>query len=585
MNQIKKEDLQYDDSVKQNARGTAILGRLTGPCADIINPTRNGRKYSDELWKKVFRDPIVKEYFEAGGIFGELNHPESRQETDLTQVCVCMSEPPKEDKNGHLIGSWDILDTPNGRILKTLCDYGYKLGISSRGSGDVTTDYDGNEAVDPDTYEFKGFDVVYLPAVKAARLNYMTESLSNKLSFKQALTESLNNASDSDRKIMESTLDRLNINVNEDIESEDAQANDNVDGCLVDRLLTFGLSANQDEAKQSIQGMSDEEKKELLDKLSNRNIIESIDNFKRSEVSDEDDYEECNNPEDCTDIKEAEDEKDEEADDIGTDLIIEKLQETLKKNAELESKLVDLQKQLAVSDTKVSEINEELTRYKNLTVRLSNSSRESKALKEEVSKLRENLANKDKVVHRLMKARETDNSKVKAINEELSSKNAKSKTLEEAFNTYKKDAETREQKLKAEKATLEESIKTLRANSESRSEEYKKRLARANNLSEEYKKVAEDTVTHYINAKAVMLGVSSNEIRNRLSESYTIDEIDEVCEDLQSYALNMNKLPVDLIKTKKIKITESKINSLTQEKFDDGDDVDDSLLSLAGFDK
>lgn len=92
-----QEDLQYDSSAKISSKGTAILGKLTGPCTDTINPTRNGRKYSNELWEKVFKDPLVQEQFKMGGIFGEMNHPADRDEVDLTQVCVCMPEPPKEE--------------------------------------------------------------------------------------------------------------------------------------------------------------------------------------------------------------------------------------------------------------------------------------------------------------------------------------------------------------------------------------------------------------------------------------------------------------------------------------------------------
>ena len=66
--ETRKEDLAFISS-KNNP---AILGTLTGPCADIIHPTRNERLYSDKLWENVFNNEIVKEYFEAGGVFGEL---------------------------------------------------------------------------------------------------------------------------------------------------------------------------------------------------------------------------------------------------------------------------------------------------------------------------------------------------------------------------------------------------------------------------------------------------------------------------------------------------------------------------------
>ena len=42
-----------------------------------------------------------------------------------------MPEKPKKDKSGKLIARFDILETPNGRIVYTLAKYGYKLGVSS----------------------------------------------------------------------------------------------------------------------------------------------------------------------------------------------------------------------------------------------------------------------------------------------------------------------------------------------------------------------------------------------------------------------------------------------------------------------
>ena len=72
MAETKREDLEYSPSTDKKS---AILGTLEGPCADIIHPTRNGRKYSQELWEKVFENPLVQELFKAGGITGELGHP------------------------------------------------------------------------------------------------------------------------------------------------------------------------------------------------------------------------------------------------------------------------------------------------------------------------------------------------------------------------------------------------------------------------------------------------------------------------------------------------------------------------------
>ena len=44
-----REALAFEDLTQEEKDRRGILCRLYGPCADISGPTRNGRKYSDEL--------------------------------------------------------------------------------------------------------------------------------------------------------------------------------------------------------------------------------------------------------------------------------------------------------------------------------------------------------------------------------------------------------------------------------------------------------------------------------------------------------------------------------------------------------
>ena len=160
-----------------------------------------------------------------------------------------MPEKPKKDKDGHLIATFDILDTPNGRIAYTLAKYGYKLGISSRGGGDTYQDVDG-EHVDEDTYDFHGFDLVLLPAVKAARLQ-LQESLQNGKTFKQAINESLEKATPDEKKIMTETLNNLNIEYTSDksIDKESELAANDDGATMVKELQETLLAKQQLEAK------------------------------------------------------------------------------------------------------------------------------------------------------------------------------------------------------------------------------------------------------------------------------------------------------------------------------------------------
>ena len=56
-----KSEMQYQRLTEEEKQRRGILGRLVGIIADFKNPTRNGRRYTEELWDKTFDDPVVKE--------------------------------------------------------------------------------------------------------------------------------------------------------------------------------------------------------------------------------------------------------------------------------------------------------------------------------------------------------------------------------------------------------------------------------------------------------------------------------------------------------------------------------------------
>ncbi len=217
---------EYKRLTAEEQKKRGILGRLVGTIADFKNPTRNGRLYSEQLWDNVFKDPIMQEKIKNRALFGEIGHPCDRTEVDMEKIAICLAEEPKKYPDGTLKGIFDILDTPNGRILKTLCDYGCKVGISSRGEGDLMEDWTGEgEKVDPETYICECFDIVITPGVESARLSPVNESLdTNALKLKQALTEALNKATPENKKIMNETLQSLNINLDNNIAAEDIGA-------------------------------------------------------------------------------------------------------------------------------------------------------------------------------------------------------------------------------------------------------------------------------------------------------------------------------------------------------------------------
>ena len=192
------------------------LGRLEGVCADFKNPTRNGRLYPIELWKKVFDDSLFKESLQNKTLFGELDHPEDRFEPLISEACVVMTDYTIDEDKGLIYGGFDILDTPKGRILKSIVDYGSVVGVSSRGQGDIIESADG-ERVDEDSYEFACFDVVSTPAVEKARQSVM-ESIKRvkDVSFKESINKQIEDAETvADLNIIRSVVRSSNLKESE----------------------------------------------------------------------------------------------------------------------------------------------------------------------------------------------------------------------------------------------------------------------------------------------------------------------------------------------------------------------------------
>ena len=225
-----RNELQYHKLTPEEQQNRGILGRLVGVIADFKNPTRNGRLYTEELWDKQFNSPLMQERLQNRLLLGELGHPEDRQEIDMAKVAICLAEPPKKGSDGKIYGVFDILATPNGKILKTLCDYGCKIGVSSRGSGDTFEGVNGTETVDPDSYECECWDAVVLPSVKSARPKYVTESLdTSRKPLKEALEETIKSATEEEQKTMNETLDELKIDYSQVDVKEASEPVDNID--------------------------------------------------------------------------------------------------------------------------------------------------------------------------------------------------------------------------------------------------------------------------------------------------------------------------------------------------------------------
>lgn len=135
-----------------------IIGTYQGECADANITNKNGLDITRPVWENVFSSQEYQDAIKNGWYIGFLGHPEDPNCMDFEHACIVMTEGHIED-SGKVYGAFNLVDTPVGRIVKAFQDAGVQFGISVRGAGDIV-----DNSVDPDTFVFRGFDLVSFPA-------------------------------------------------------------------------------------------------------------------------------------------------------------------------------------------------------------------------------------------------------------------------------------------------------------------------------------------------------------------------------------------------------------------------------------
>lgn len=596
------EALKIQPLSEEEKTARHILGRLYGPIATCKESTRNGRLYNKPLWEKALVDELFLEKVSTKSLFLELGHPTDREETDMTKACACIPEVPKI-VDGDLYAYVDILDTPNGRLLKTLVDYGFVPGISSRGSGDIMA----NDEVDPETFFLETWDIVQLPAVRKARLTVCESVDTNALKLKKALSESLNAASDEDKKPMQEALDNLKISLTEGADTFPGGTPKNIDDIpfveddtlledaeieptedveeieeveeteeVSDEKVTVGevqdtLTEVEPEAEIEIKNVEIDgqeyeasiEDVEIDEESGNVKIgvnCEPVEGDSEDKVELED--EEVNSDEEATDVEPEGD--DEEAEGNGDDEIIESLKEVIRQKDALEKEVKSLRNDKTVGDAKEKELQEELAKYKAAFARTSELAAKATKFESEVKKLTEQLTQKDIQIKELnCKA-----DKAKKLNESIDENANKVRLLTEKLATMQKESEELESNLNGQIAQRDKLIKDRTA------------------VAKKYKTKFVEAVNKYVESKASMLGVRPIDITSKLGESYTLADIDSVCDDLLESTVSISRLPFSGMNKPRVKVSES-VNKPTKVNKgpEYGYEIDDSLLELAGLKK
>jgi hypothetical protein len=155
--------LESDDKDGKNLylKGIAIQGGIRNanqrvyPVSEITNAV------------KTLNDQIQNGY----SVLGEVDHPDDLK-VNLDRVSHMITDMWMDGPNGY--GKMKILPTPMGNLIRTMLESGVKLGVSSRGSGNVN-DSTGEVA----DFEIITVDIVAQPSAPGAYPTPVYEHLMN----------------------------------------------------------------------------------------------------------------------------------------------------------------------------------------------------------------------------------------------------------------------------------------------------------------------------------------------------------------------------------------------------------------------
>jgi len=165
------ETLSFDNArmvVETSNEGKDMF--MKGICIQGGVKNANDRSYPvNEIANAV---KSINEQIQNGySVLGEVDHPEDLK-INVDRVSHMISEMWMDGPNGY--GKLKILPTPMGNLVKTMVESGVKLGVSSRGSGNVS-----ESSGDVSDFEIVTVDVVAQPSAPNAYPIPMYESLLN----------------------------------------------------------------------------------------------------------------------------------------------------------------------------------------------------------------------------------------------------------------------------------------------------------------------------------------------------------------------------------------------------------------------
>jgi hypothetical protein len=165
-----RENLTFDAAriIVEGTEGKDLY--MKGICIQGGVRNANERVYPVQEIEKAVRT-LNEQVIQGNSVLGEVDHPDDLK-VNLDRVSHMITEMWMDGPNGY--GKLKILPTPMGQLVKTMLESGVKLGVSSRGSGNVN---EANGHVSD--FEIVTVDVVAQPSAPNAYPKAIYEGLMN----------------------------------------------------------------------------------------------------------------------------------------------------------------------------------------------------------------------------------------------------------------------------------------------------------------------------------------------------------------------------------------------------------------------
>lgn len=169
---LNEDCISEQKTITENVGNTQHM-YITGPFLQAVTRNRNGRVYPQHIIEREVGK--FQSLIESREAVGELSHPDSG-EINPDRAAILITDLHMDGNLG--MGKAKVLSTPCGKILESLLNDGVRMGVSSRGTGNL-----GKDNVVCEDFSLLTIDAVYMPSAQCAYSDAIYESVQNMIKW------------------------------------------------------------------------------------------------------------------------------------------------------------------------------------------------------------------------------------------------------------------------------------------------------------------------------------------------------------------------------------------------------------------